>query len=574
MQKTKANWKINTKWQMLITIVISSSILCYFIYSSHIASVPIRGDGFGYFSYLSSVFIDNDLSFRTALLNVPDGVNPQWAYGLGKHPETGKMFVKYTPGVAILAAPFYVLADALTWLFKLPRSGYSIIYQFSAVIAGIFYLLIGLKAIFEVALFRFNLFTAMLTSVLILLATNVLHYGVYDQTMAHIYSFGLIALYVRELILYKSNLHTTSLLPIIKFGVLMGLIILTRVPDAIIGLLAAFLIILKQWASSWLKTIAYLSIYVIVVLILLSPLFLFWYYSTGSFLINSYSVLIYGGVREGFNWTNPQVINFLFSAKAGYFFWAPVTLFAFLSLPLMIKQDKALGWLLMLVLTVEIYIYSSWWLWDYGASIGSRPMVDMMPLIALPLATLIDYVKVKTGRLITITLSTLFIGINLLFIFSSWSGIIPIGGATSDIFLTLPNHIRSNYVIQPNQANQIQLTVNAHEIPNRRLQVMVSIQNNASTRFESFSHKGPIRISWRFINQLGNSKDMPGWDSRVNTHFSLSSGQRKLETFEINLPNEPGSYLLQVTLVQEGVSWFHDLGMIIGETVVNVKSRL
>jgi hypothetical protein len=39
----------------------------------------------------------------------------------------------------------------------------------------------------------------------------------------------------------------------------------------------------------------------------------------------------------------------------------------------------------------------------------------------------------------------------------------------------------------------------------------------------------------------------------------------------IRLPAAPGSYMLEATLVQEGVRWFHDLGMVIPSIKIDVR---
>lgn len=552
-------------WLIISITAVLASFICWQIYTNNIVRDPIRSDGFGYFAYLSSLIVDHDLSFRSALSNVPEGVNAQWAYGLGKHPETGRIFLKYTPGVAILASPFYLLADYLTQWLNLPRTGYSVVYQYAAVISGIFYLILGIWAVYETARIRFDTFTATLASILIVFATNVLHYGTYDLTMAHIYSFAVIALLIRELILYKRGIQSTTPRLIAKLGCLTGLIILIRVPNAIVGGLAVFLIIHNTWKDGSIRRTTYCLIgYALTVAICVSPLILFWYYSTGSFFINSYSVLIYGGVREGFNWSNPQVVNFLFSAKSGVFFWAPLTVFAFLSLPLLVKRERFWGLLIVIVLFVEIYVYSSWWLWDYGASVGSRPMVDLMPLIALPLATLIHFIFFRFGRSVVLFFAVLLIAANLLLILSSWTGAIPIGGASTYIFRKLPYRIGSNYLIDQNQARFIEIAADAEVITNNRLKVSILITNNSKARFESFSSKGIVKISWRFVKVPEDVSTKSSWDSRVNTDLSLAEGETKAETFEINLPIQSGDYILEISLVQEGVAWFHDLGMKLG----------
>ena len=34
---------------------------------------------------------------------------------------------------------------------------------------------------------------------------------------------------------------------------------------------------------------------------------------------------------------------------------------------------------------VLVYVFSSWWSWDYGCSFGSRPMVEYLVIFAIPI---------------------------------------------------------------------------------------------------------------------------------------------------------------------------------------------
>jgi len=96
----------------------------------------------------------------------------------------------------------------------------------------------------------------------------------------------------------------------------------------------------------------------------------------GSFFIYSYK-------HEGFNWTNPQIINFLFSYKKGFFLYTPVAL---LSLPGFIylwKKDRFVFFSLSAFLFFLIYVLSSWWNWWYGGSFSSRVLIDFYVFLSL-----------------------------------------------------------------------------------------------------------------------------------------------------------------------------------------------
>ena len=69
----------------------------------------------------------------------------------------------------------------------------------------------------------------------------------------------------------------------------------------------------------------------------------------------------------------------------------------------------------------------------------------------------------------------------------------------------------------------------------------------------------PIRLSWRFIDSLG--APMSGWDTRKDIPFDIpENGSLNLKlTIDQNIDGKSKS--LQISLVQEGVFWAHDIGL-------------
>jgi hypothetical protein len=105
------------------------------------------------------------------------------------------------------------------------------------------------------------------------------------------------------------------------------------------------------------------------------------------------------------------------------------------------------------------------------------------------------------------------------------------------------------------------------------LKVTVAILNTTPKQFNTLSDKGPIRMSWRFvpIGSDGQPQSLPSWTARKELLFSLEPEATQLEHLVIKLPVQVGQYRLEVTLVQDGVAWFHDLGMQMAELPVMVK---
>ena len=60
---------------------------------------------------------------------------------------------------------------------------------------------------------------------------------------------------------------------------------------------------------------------------------------------------------------------------------------------------------------------------------------------------------------------------------------------------------------------------------------------------------------------MGHPQTEPEWITRKDLYFTLEPGATQVETILTELPSRPGDYFFEVTLVQDGVAWFHKLGM-------------
>ena len=91
----------------------------------------------------------------------------------------------------------------------------------------------------------------------------------------------------------------------------------------------------------------------------------------------------------------------------------------------------------------------------------------------------------------------------------------------------------------------------------------VTITNSSDALFSTFTPQGPIRLSWIITRKEDDSPTH--WDTRKDLAFHLKPGESISENLLTDLPTKPGRYILQVSLVQEHVRWFHESGMEIGK---------
>ncbi len=129
----------------------------------------------------------------------------------------------------------------------------------------------------------------------------------------------------------------------------------------------------------------------------------------------------------------------------------------------------------------------------------------------------------------------------------------------------------TDMVIDADLVKGIHLAVTG-TILGRHLDANVSVLNESAQRFSTLSKKGPIRLSWRFVplSQGSQGLNLPGWNRRRDLFFSLEPGQTWVEQFVLELPTQPGRYRLEFSLVQDGVAWFHELGMAPAQIELNI----
>ncbi|MNY08438.1 hypothetical protein D3C86_1412940 [compost metagenome] len=82
---------------------------------------------------------------------------------------------------------------------------------------------------------------------------------------------------------------------------------------------------------------------------------------------------------------DPHVLDFLFSYKKGWLLYSPVFLLLIPGFIQLYKQRRAIFWSIFTSLIFCVWIFASWECWWFAASFGSRAMVDLYPLLALPL---------------------------------------------------------------------------------------------------------------------------------------------------------------------------------------------
>lgn len=366
----------------------------------------IQNDVIMYYAYLPATFIFNDLNFNFVTKLPADFEGQIWL----QTSPTGKPILRMTMGMAILWIPFFVLAHALAHILGVSTLGYSWPYSLSIFIATLFYLFMGLYYLRKILLLYFSDVSTTVTLILIVLSTNMMYYVISEPGMTHVYNFGLISTFIyfslKWVQLLTPRLVGERLFYSIILGLLSGIIVLIR-PVNILVLFFPALIGITSFSSFWdriQKNWKIILIAGVSAFLVLVPQLFYWKAQTGHFIFNSY-------MDQGkFYFLKPQIINGLFSYRKGWLIYTPIMFFALLGILWVKKQASNLFLPIIVFTAINIYVVYSWWCWWYGGCYGSRPMIDMYGIMAIPLAAFIE--KIWTGKNFTkIVVALLFIGI-------------------------------------------------------------------------------------------------------------------------------------------------------------------
>lgn len=417
----------------VITIIATASV-----YVFQFNSPPIRSDGIGYYSYLPALFIHGDMSMKTLMQERADKYNAEvptnWN-GLNIQ-EDGKFLDKYTMGEAVLMAPFFIPAHFLSIIFKQPLSGFSLFYQAAMAFSGLFYMITGLFILKKILEKYFKNKTIYITLTVLTFGTNLFHYATYDSIFSHAYSFFLFALFLYLLPIWFKNIK--SIKYSIFLGILVGLITLVRptnvtFPIIFILFLSLNLKQIKERLVLFWENKKSLVIAVITSIIVSLPQLLYWKSITGKWFVFSYQ-------GEYFDFLRPQILNVLFSAEKGLFFWCPVLIFGIVGIFLL--KDKLKQWVLPSVVffIVNLLVISSWWAWAYGGGFGHRAFIESFAIVAIPLAACIDRIlklENKRFKIAIFILIGILIFVCLFTMFNYWVGILKPEGTSFGMFVRL-----------------------------------------------------------------------------------------------------------------------------------------
>lgn len=354
----------------------------------------VHTDAAHYYSYLPSVFIDHHFDENIE--------NP----------------VKYFVGTAIMNAPFFGVACFGSYILGLPVDGKNALFTVSISLATLFYLVIGLYFFSKFLKYYISrTWVICLTISCIAFSTVAFYYTVHSPGWAHIPAFFLICFLLYHFKKIATTFNKKSIVAIVAGISLLFFVRPTDISILIItpfiaGDLKSFFVLSKQIFKE--KTALFTGL-ALALIPLACQLGIYKAYS-GHFFVWSYT-------KEGFYFLSPEIFKVLFSYAKGFFVYTPICFLALFGIYYLFKKDKFLALGVGIYISLNIYIISSWWCWNYGYSYGPRAFIEHYPLFFLLLAILLD-VKMLLQKILVVSFILFFTFLNLFQINQAVNGIL------------------------------------------------------------------------------------------------------------------------------------------------------
>lgn len=368
----------------------------------------IEWDVHNYYAYLPLHFIYNDIEIEDVEnYRYGDNLYHVWI----EKTKDNKNVIKGPIGMIYMYGPFFFIGHGVALLTdNYPADGFSAPYKLFLLLGALFYLVVGLFFV-KKTLEYFNFSDKDIAIVLLLLGvgTNLLAYSSSFAPMPHVFNFALMAMFIYFSLKWHSIQKFKYL---IVLGVLLGII--TQIRPTNILIIFFFLLYgissletLKFKFNLFKKEFIRLTIFIPLGLLIWVPQFLYWKIATGNYIYYSFG-------DEGFFFTDPKIVEGLFSFRKGWLVYTPIMGVALIGLFYLKGKLDGLRLGIITFTVLNIYIIFSWWCWWYGGSFGQRSIIDSYALLAIPLAAFVQGVDNKTkAKYVFYLIAGFFIWLNI-----------------------------------------------------------------------------------------------------------------------------------------------------------------
>jgi hypothetical protein len=318
--------------------------------------------------------------------------------------------------VALLVAPFFGLAHALTRWSNLTPDGFTPYYQHAAGLAGLCYAMLGLWILRRLLARHYSGGVTDATLVALLFGTSLYHYATFDSMWSHAFSFALCAALLERCDAWTDRSGAGAA---VLIGVLSGLIVLVRHANAIIPVALVGALLLQPSFRRYVASAVAAGVATVF------PQLWIYHQATRHWIVSAYAGM------PGFSWGRPMIVASLVGTQKGLFFWAPLLLLAVAGFAWLPRPLRRWRLPIAAVFVLDTYVMASWWDWQLGASYGHRGFVDIYPLLAIGLAAAFAHLAPRAAprRLITVAV-VLLCALSMFQMLQYWHGVMPMSDVT------------------------------------------------------------------------------------------------------------------------------------------------
>lgn len=373
-------------------------------------------DGLGYYSYLVQFFEHGNLyltpeflqqfQFQTCGISEVNQLSLQ---------PNGNYLNVYHMGMAYVLMPSYLIGKFFALIFHFPQNGFSLPYLISYTLNALLFIWIGIIYSVKLLQYYFSKSTTALVLLVLFFGTNYLATAIHSFDLPHIYLFAAVAIFFYFFTKYISQLEKNKYL--YYSAITLGIISAIRPTHVLLGLIPAIYLWNKNASvkTYWRR----ISVFLVVGFLANLPQLLYWKLVGGNWFLMNLHV-------EEIIVIDPHIFEFLLSYKKGWLLYSPLFILVIPGFYVWMKSQKKLAMVILICTGMLIWIFASWECWWYAYSFGARPMIDLYPLLAIPIGFSIDYLR-KQQRLIvgfSASILVLFIGLSLFQSYQYSKGII------------------------------------------------------------------------------------------------------------------------------------------------------
>lgn len=364
-------------------------------------------DTAGYYLYLPQLFIEGDVTLEHP--EVPQKIfkekNLSGTFYQAYYNDKQLWVYKYSIGMAILFLPFFLIGHLIALVGGWPADGYSAPYHHAIFLGGLIYTLLGFGILRRMLLRWFPDLAVAVAMVITVLGTNLAVMMKVSPAMPHCYLLGVYAIILWLTARWHEKPRTITA---VALACTCSITILSR-PSEIVCLLIPLLwgvssiaTLKEKWKLIW-KTKWQWILAGCVAAIPVALQILLWKATADEWIYYSYHY------PEEMRLVSPFFSEFLFSYRKGWLLYTPIMLFGIAGF-FFLRKQKTVFAALLVFFVINLWFVSSWTVWWYAESFGSRAILQSYAVMLFPLTALLAwaYAKRIRGILVSIPLVLLF----------------------------------------------------------------------------------------------------------------------------------------------------------------------